>query len=47
MATSLFILFRLLNINSDDPKPNQDPGGACTSSSPSGYRTRGGPSSMV
>ena len=47
MGTSLFILSRTPDLNSDNPKPDQDPGGVCRSSSPSGYRTHGGPSSMV
>ena len=47
MGTSLFILSRRLDLNSRSPKTDQDPGGVCRSSSPSGCRTHGVPSSMV
>ena len=47
IGTSIFILFRTPDLNSDNPKPNQDPVDVDRSSSPSGYRTHGGPSSMV
>ena len=47
MGTSLFILFRTPYLNSHSPKPDQDLGGVCRSSNPSGCRTHGGPSSMV
>ena len=47
VGTSLFILFRRLDLNSRNPKPDQDPGGVCRSSNPSGCRTHGDSSSMV
>ena len=47
VATSLFILFRTLDLNSGNQERGLDPGGVCRSSSPSGCRTHGGPSSMV
>ena len=47
VGTSLFMLSRRPDLNSDSPKPNQGPGGVCRSSSPSGCRTHGGPSSMI
>jgi len=47
VGTSLFILFRTPDLNSGSPKPDQDPGGICRSSSPSGYRTHGGPRPRV
>ncbi len=47
VGTSLFILTRRPNLNSHNPKPDQDPDGVYRSSSPSGYRTHGDPSSMV
>ena len=45
MGTSLFILFRTPDLNSDNQKLDQDPDDVCRSSSPSGCRTHGGPSS--
>ena len=47
MGTSLFILFRRPDQNSGNLKRGLDPGSVCRSSSPSGYRTHGGPSSRV
>ena len=46
-GTSLFILSRTPDLNSRNPEPDQDPDGFCRSSSPSGCRMHGGPSSMV
>ena len=45
--SSLFILFRRPDLNSDNQVRDQDPVGVDRSSSPSGCRTHGGPSSMV
>ena len=47
VGTSLFILSRTPDLNSDNPKLDQDPDYVCRSSSPSDCRTHGGPSSMV
>ena len=47
MGTPLFIMFRTPDLNSDNPKPDQDPDDVCKSNSPSGCRMLGGPSSMV
>ena len=47
VGTSLFILSRTPDLNSGNPKQGQGPGGVDRSSSPSGGRTHGGPSSMV
>ena len=47
VGTSLFILSRTPDLNSDNPKPNRDPGDVDRSSSPSGCRTHGDPRSMV
>ena len=47
VGTSLFILFRTSNLNSGSPRQDRGPVGICRSSSPSGCRTHGGPSSMI
>ena len=47
MESSLFILSRTPDLNSGNPKPDQDPVGVDRSSSPSGCRTHGGPRPMV
>jgi len=47
VGTSLFILFRRSNLNSGNQESGQDPDVVCRSSSPSGYRTHGGPRPMV
>ena len=47
VGTSLFILSRTPDLNSGNQERGLDPGGVCRSSSPSGCRTHGGPSSMV
>ena len=47
MGTSLFILFRTPDLNSDNPKPDQGSGGVYRNSNPSGYRTHDDPSSRV
>ena len=47
MGTSLFILFRRPDQNSGNQEQGLDPGGVCRSSSPSGCKTHGGPSSIV
>ena len=47
VGKSLFILFRISSLNSDNPIPDQGPDDVCRSSSPSGCRTHDDPSSMV
>lgn len=47
MGIPLFILFRSPDLNSDNQERDLDPGGVFRSSSPSGYRTHGGPRPRV
>ena len=47
IVSSLFILSRTPDLNSDNPKPDQGPVDVDRSSSPSGCRTHGDPKSMV
>ena len=47
MVTSLFILSRTPDLNSDNQVRDLDPGGVCRSSSPSGCRTHGGTDSNL
>ena len=42
VGISLFILSRTLDLNSDNPKPDQAPDDVDRSDSPSGCRTHGG-----
>ena len=47
VGTSLFILSRRPDLNSDNQVQDQDPVGVDRSSSPSGCRTHGGPRPKV
>lgn len=47
VVTSLFILSRRPDLNSDSPKPDRGPVDVDRSSSPSGCKTHDGPRSIV